>query len=406
MLLDDKQKRMLDGASGEPARVAMNMLNALGEIYGADRLIPIKSAHLAGLSLKSHGVAGMEWAEDMALKGAKMSVPTTMNVVGVDRSRDLGLPNDWTEHQLRIQKAYEDMGAFGTSSCVPYYYSFLPRYGEHIAWAESSAVVFTNSVIGARDNREGGPSAWASGITGYTPNYGFHLDENRRGDLLFKLKIKPECIADYGAIGNYVGKIVGENLPVFDGFESPTTEDLVYLGAAMASAGGVAMFHAVGITPEAPDLATAFRGKKYETIELTEKELCQGYDNLTSAKSREVDYVALGCPHLSLNQVRRIADLLRGKKIKEGVTFWAHTNMAVKGMAKELGYLKTIEEAGGILTQDLCTVLSIPEALGFKTLATHSAKMAFYGAGGNGLNVWYGSEEDCIEAAITGKWSR
>lgn len=404
MYLNDEQKRMLNGEKGEPAQVAMEMLYALGEIYGAEKMIPIKSAHCAGLSLKSHGIAGMKWVEDMAAKGAKMVVPTTMNVIGVDRSRDLGLPKDWVEPQMRIQKGYEAMGCYGTSSCVPYYYSFLPKFGEHIAWAESSAVVFTNSIIGARDNREGGPSAWAAGITGYTPYYGLHLDENRTGDILFKVECKLNGIADYGALGNYVGKIVGEKIPVFEGLGNPTTEELVYFGAALASAGGVALFHAIGLTPEAPDKETIFKGKKYDTVVLGEKELAKGYDNLTSGNSRDVDYVALGCPHCSLNQVREIAEMVNGKKVADGVTFWVHTNIPIKQMAVEMGYAKMIEDAGGVLTQDLCTILSNPEVLGFKTLATHSPKMAFYAPGGNGLDVWYGSTQQCVNAALTGRW--
>ena len=388
MFLTDEQKRMRDGERGEPVQVAMDMLCALGEIYGAEKLIPVKSAHCAGLSLKSHGIAGMKWAEDMAAKGARVVVPTTMNVIGVDRSRDLGLPKDWTEHQLRIEKAYEDMGCFGTSSCVPYYYSFLPKFGEHIAWAESSAVVFTNSVLGARDNREGGPSAWAAGITGFTPYYGLHLDENRTGDILFKVTVPLNGIADYGAVGSYVGKLTGEKIPVFDGLGHPSTEELVYFGAALASSGGVALFHAIGITPEAPDLETVFRGKKYEVVELGAKELEQGYANLTSGKSRDVDFVALGCPHCSLAQVAELAKMLEGKHVKEGVTMWIHTNMAVKAMAEQLGYRKMIEDAGAVLTQDLCVVLSNPEALGFNTLATHSPKMSFYSPGVNSLQTW------------------
>ena len=157
MRLTDQQKRMLDGELGEPVQTAMEMLKALGDIYGAEELIPIKSAHCAGLSLKSHGIAGMEWVEDMARKGARVVVPTTMNVIGVDRSRDLGLPPEWVEPQLRIQRGYEAMGCYGTSSCVPYYYSFLPRFGEHIAWAESSAVVFTNSVTTGKAGPARGP---------------------------------------------------------------------------------------------------------------------------------------------------------------------------------------------------------------------------------------------------------
>jgi predicted aconitase len=404
MILTDVQKRMRDGELGEPVQEAMEMLCTLGEIYGADKLIPVKSAHCAGLSLKSHGIAGMKWVESMAGKGAKVVVPTTMNVIGVDRSHDYGFPKDWIENQVRIEKGYEAMGCFGTSSCVPYYYSFLPRLGEHIAWAESSAVVYTNSVIGARDNREGGPSAWAAAITGFTPNYDLHLDENRKGDVLFKVTAELNGIADYGAIGNYVGKMIGEKIPVFEDLGHPTTQELVYFGAALASAGGVALFHAIGLTPEAPNLEAAFGDKKYEVIELSKKELQQGYANLTSGKSRDVDFVALGCPHCSLGQVSGIAEMLKGKKVKDGVTMWIHTNIAVKAMAKELGILKIIEDAGAVLTQDLCVVLSIPEALGFKVLATHSPKMAFYAPGGNGLDVWYGNEEKCVQAALTGHW--
>lgn len=404
MLLTDIEKGMLRGEQGEPVKVAMEILVALGEIYGADKLIPVKSAHCAGLSLKSHGTAGMEWAEDMAKKGGKVRIPTTMNVVGIDRSRDLKLPKEWVSHQQRIEDAYEAMGCYGTSSCVPYYYGFLPQKGEHVAWAESSAVVFVNSVLGARDNREGGPSAWAAGITGLTPNYGLHLDENRIGDTLFDVQVNIKSITDYGALGNYVGKLTGEKIPVFANLGHPTTDELVYFGSALASAGGVALFHAIGITPEAPTLEDAFKGRKYETVVITEKELAQGYKNLNSAKSRDVDYVALGCPHFSLNQIKEVSDLLMGKHVKDGVTLWIHTNMAIKAMAKQFGYMDIIEEAGGILTQDLCTILGTPESLGVHTLATNSPKMAFYAPGSNGFDVWYGDEYKCIQAALTGKW--
>jgi predicted aconitase len=404
MYLTDKQKRMLAGEYGEPVRIAMEMLNALGEVYGAEKMIPVRKAHCAGLSLKSHGIAGMEWAEDMVRKGAKVVIPTTMNVIGVDRSRDLKLPSKWVENQMRIQRAYEAMGCIGTSSCVPYYFSFLPHFGEHIAWAESSAVVFVNSVLGARDNREGGPSAWAAGITGLTPFYGLHLDRNRRGDILFKVNVELKDLADYGALGNYVGSMIGEKIPVFEHLGQPTTEQMVYFGAALASAGGVAMYHILGLTPEAQDIKGVFGGKKYETVELGKEELEQGYINLNNSKRRDVDYVALGCPHCSLNQIRDIAKMLDGKRVKEGVTLWIHTNIPIKQMAINFGYAKIIEDAGGIITQDLCTILGDPEDLGFKTLATHSAKMAFYAPGNNGFDVWYGSEEQCIKAALTGRW--
>jgi len=273
MKLTDEENRILDGHKGEPYKMAMEMLVALGEIYGAERMIPVQSAHCAGLSLKSHGIAGCEWAEDMAKAGARVCVPTTMNVVGVDRSRDLGLPRDWSTNQMRIERAYECMGCYGTSSCVPYYTGFVPRFGESIAWAESSAVVFTNSVLGARDNREGGPSALAAGLLGRTPLYGLHLDENRKGDFLFNVESALKDVSDFGALGAYVGRKVGTGIPVFDGLRNPHIEDLVYLGSALASSGSVAMFHAVGITPEAPTVAAAVGSRKVESVLITDKEI-------------------------------------------------------------------------------------------------------------------------------------
>lgn len=404
MKLTDEEKRILDGSKGKPYAMAMEMLTALGEIYGAEKFVPVGSAHCAGLSLKSHGIAGAEWAEDMAKDGARVCVPTTMNVVGVDRSRDLGLPKDWSFNQLRIENAYEGMGCYGTSSCVPYYQGFVPRLGENIAWAESSAVVFTNSVLGARDNREGGPSALAAGLLGRTPLYGLHLDANRKGKYLFTVKAKLQDLSDYGALGSYVGRIVGTDIPVFDGLDHPAIEELVYLGAALASSGSVAMFHAVGVTPEAPTLAAALGPNKPENILITDKEIAEGKRLLTSAKDTRVDFVACGCPHFSLRQIREVAGLLAGRKVSKDVTFWIHTNVALKAVATQLGYAKVIEEAGAVLTQDLCVVLSVPEALGFKTLATNSPKMAFYAPGGNQLMTWYGSLRQCVEAAVTGVW--
>jgi predicted aconitase len=404
MKLTDEEKRILDGQQGEPYKMAMEMLVALGEIYGAEKMIPIKSAHCAGLSLKSHGIAGAEWAEDMAKAGARVCVPTTMNVVGCDRSRDLGLPEDWTKNQMRIEQAYECMGCYGTSSCVPYYHGFVPRLGEHLAWAESSAVVFTNSVLGARDNREGGPSALAGGLVGRTPCYGLHLDENRKGTFLFTVVAELKDFSDYGAMGAYVGRMVGTGIPVFDGIRHPAMEDLVYLGSALASSGSVAMFHMVGVTPEAPTVESALGGNKVENILITDKEIAEGRRLLTSAKDTKVDYVAIGCPHYSLSQIKEVAMLLQGKKVHKDVTMWIHTNVAIKAIAAQLGYQKIIEDAGAILTQDLCTVLSCPEALGFKTLATNSAKMAFYAPGGNQLPTWYGNVRQVVKAAITGKW--
>ncbi len=405
MKLDDADKRILDGAEGPTYRMAMEMLVGLGKIYGAEKLIPVRSAHVAGLSLRSHGVAGMEWIEETAAAGARVKVPTTLNVIGVDRSRDLGLPKDWCDKQLRIGLGYERTGCYGVSSCTPYFYGFVPQFREHIAWAESSAVVFTNSALGARDNREGGPSAFAAALIGKTPYYGFHLDENRRAQIKFRVTAPIKDLADIGAMGAYVGSVIGTNNPAFDGLHRMSMEEHCYLGAALASSGGVALYHVLGQTPDALALGERVLAPGWQEVELGPKELQAGYERLTSNKNRVVDYVALGCPHLTLNQVAEIAAYLEGKKINKDVTCWVHVNTAVKGMAKQLGYMQAIEKAGAVLTQDLCTILSIPEALGFKSLATNSAKMAFYAPGSNKLQTWFGSMKHCIDAAVSGKWA-
>lgn len=405
MKLDDGDKRILDGADGPTYRTAMEMLVGLGKIYGAEKLIPVQSAHVAGLSLRSHGVAGMEWIEETAAAGARVRVPTTLNVIGVDRSRDLGLPKDWCEKQLRIGQGYERTGCFGTSSCTPYFYGFVPRYKEHIAWAESSAVVFTNSALGARDNREGGPSAFAAALIGKTPYYGFHIDENRLAHITFRITTPLRDLADIGALGAYVGSLIGAKTPAFAGMHRMSMEEHCYLGAALASSGGVAMYHVLGQTPDALALGDKVLARGCEEAEFGARELQMGYERLTSNTDRAVDYVALGCPHLTLNQVAAIAAYIDGKKIHKDVTCWIHVNTAVKGMAKQLGYMRTIEKSGAVLTQDLCTILSIPEALGFKSLATNSAKMAFYAPGSNKLKTWFGSMAQCLDTAISGKWS-
>ena len=404
MKLTDEEKRMLDGEMGKPAAIAMNMLVSLGEIYGAERMAPIRSAHIAGLSLKSHGQSGMLWAEDMANMGAKVSVTTTGNVIGVDRSRDLGMPAEWVEHQMRIEAAYEKMGMLGTSTCTPYFCGFVPKRGEIVAWAESSAVVYANSVLGARDNREGGPSALAAAIAGRTPYCGYHLDENRKGDILFKVNAKIEDMADFGALGNAIGKTIGEKIPVFENLGNPSIEDLAAFGAALASSGGVALYHALGITPEAVSKEAVFGNKKYDTVEVGWKEIEQGYANMNSGKNRDIDFVVIGCPHCTVRQLVEIANLLDGKKISDGVMMWVQVNAATKAMAKQLGYLGVIEKAGVTVTQDLCAVLAVPEALGATTAATNSAKFAFYGPGANQVGIWYGNVRKCVNAALNGRW--
>jgi hypothetical protein len=406
MKLNDDEKKILDGGQGAPARQAMEMLRAIGEIYDAEKLIAISSAHIAGLSYKSHGDAGMEYVENLAASGAKINIPTTLNVIGVDRLQQpaLGLPAEWASHQWRIGRAYEKMGCFGTFSCTPYYTGFVPRLGEHVAWAESSAIIFINSVLGARDNREGGPTALASALTGKTPFYGLHLDKNRKGTLHVKVTTELKRDSDYGALGAYVAKRVGPGIPVFDGLRPVYLDQFVDLGAALASSGAAGMFHIIGVTPEAPDLKAAFgTADAPEIIETGEKEIEEGYSQLTSWEGGQVEYVATGCPHLNLRRLAEVALLLQGRKVCSGVRFWVHTSAAIRALAQQIGLIDILEKAGATVTQDLCTVLGNPEALGIKTLVTNSAKMAFYAPGSNDMKVKYASLEQCVEAAVQGR---
>lgn len=408
MYLTTEEEKMLRGEYGEPIRKAMEILTALGDINNAERLIEIKSAHIAGLSYKTHGDAGLKYAEDMVKAHASVRVLTTLNVLGVDRVRwrKMGLPEDWSKKQLKILKAYEKMGCIASCSCTPYYHGIIPRFREHIAWAESSAVVFANSFLGARDNREGGISALASALTGRTPLYGYHIKENRYGDYLIEVNVEIEGVHDFSALGYFVGKLVGNAVPVFQGLpKDAPIECWVALGAALASSGAVAIYHAIGVTPEAPTVEEAFGGEKpKDRIEIGMEEIKRAYEELTSANDDKVDYVAIGCPHCSLRQIKEVAELLRGKKVHKDTRLWVHTSWPIRALTEKLGYVRIIEKAGGIVTSDMCTVLGCVEALNLNTAATNSAKLAFYAPGSNKLKVWFGSVKECVNAAIKGKW--
>ena len=406
MYLSDEEKRMLDGEYGYGPQIGMKILLAVSKVFDAEKLIPVRHAHVAGTAFKTFGKVGVEWLEDLADKGAKVCIPTTLNCIGVDRSTDLGFPQDKFDWQMRLSDAYKRMGCTPIHTCTPYWCGYVPRLGEHIAWSESSAVVYANSVLGACDNREGAQSSFASGLTGRTPYYGMHIPENRRGQVLVKILDKPDGYAEYSAIGAYVGDRITEKIAVYDGFENPSNEELSTLGAAMACTGGVPMFHAVGYTPEAPTAEAAFGGRKdFDVIEITRKEIEEGFRIVTRSKSREVDLVLLGCPQLTIQQVREIAEKMEGKRKKDGVAVWLQTNAFVKGMAEQLGYKQTIERFGAVMTQDACTCLSYPELAGYKTMAANSAKVCFYTPGSNGMDVWCGSTDKCIETAITGHWA-
>jgi predicted aconitase len=372
MYLTKEQEKMLNGEYGEVVERQMRLLVRLGEIYKADKMIEISSAQVAGVSYKSIGDPGLEFLEDIATKGAKVRVVTTLNPAGMDMEnwKELGFPKDFAEKQIRIMKAFEEMGIILSATCTPYLVGNLPRFREHIAWSESSAVAFANSVIGARTNREGGPSALAAAICGVTPNYGFHLDENRKPNVLIKVDAKLEFNSDFGALGYHVGKIVQNKVPYFVGIKNADTDNLKALGAAMAASGAVGLYHVENITPEAHLMET----KHLEKIEVGEKEIKEAYEKLNTGN--EPDIVVIGCPHASLKEIIYIAKKVKGKRLKRPL--WICTSRITKDAARRMGLEKIIEDAGGKIVADTCMVVSPIEQMGFKTTAVDSGKAANY----------------------------
>ena len=348
------------------------LLVRLGDIYNADRMIPVGSVQVAGVSFKSIGEPGLDFLEDIASKKVKAKVLTYLNPAGMDMEnwRELGFSPDFAEKQIKIMDAFKEMGIATVATCTPYLAGNLPRYGEHIAWSESSAVSFANSVIGARTNREGGPSALASSLCGLTPNYGLHIDNNRKPEVSIKVNADLEFNSDFGALGYHIGKLVKNEIPYFTGIKNADTDQLKALGAAMAASGAVALYHVDGLTPE----ASLMDARGLEKIEVGKEELNGASDELNSGEN--IDIVILGCPHSSLKEISMLSEKLKGKKLKKPL--WVCTSRIMKDLADSMGLTRAIKEAGGRLVADTCMVVSPIEDMGYKTTGVNSGKAAFY----------------------------
>jgi predicted aconitase len=394
MYLTKEEEKMLDGECGEVTERLFRLLVRLGDIYGADKMIPVGSVQVAGVSYKSIGDPGLEFLEDMALKDAKVKVLTYLNPAGMDLEnwKEYGFPKDFAKNQLRIMDAFKKMGIVVTSTCTPYLAGNLPRFREHIAWSESSAVSFSNSVIGARTNREGGPSALAAAICGVTPNYGLHLWENRQPTVKTDVDVDLDFNSDFGALGYYVGKQVKNKIPYFTGIKNANTDQLKALGAAMAASGAVALYHIENLTPEA-DLVEK---KGLETISVGKKELKETYTKLNSGK--DPDIVILGCPHASLREISQLAEKVKDKKLKKPV--WICTSRMMKEASDRMGFTGIIEKAGGHVVGDTCMVVSPIEQMGYKTTGVNSGKAANYLPGFCKQNVVFANIDDLVEAQL------
>ena len=398
MHLSSKEQALLAGEKGPAAQKAMRILETLGRIYGAARMIPVNSVQISGVSYANLGEAGLAWLSEMAEGGGRAQVLTTLNPAGMDIENyaALGIDENFAQKQRRVLAAFEKMGVVSTCSCTPYLFGNLPRYGEHIAWAESSAVCFANSVLGARTNREGGPSALAASLTGCTPAYGYHLDENRQPSHHVLVEAQIAHNPDFGALGKAIGDRLqaekGVRVPYISGIRQASLENLKSLCASIATFGGVALFHIPGITPEAGDDPPA--GEK---LIISPRDLDQARETLTSASAEEVDFVSLGCPHLSLREIQRASELLNGHHVKK--EFWLTTSRPIKGMADRMGYTAVIEAAGVKFATDTCCVVA-PIKGRFKALATDSAKACYYACAKNDFKTRLLTFDEVVKEAL------
>jgi predicted aconitase len=401
--LTAEQTDMLAGEAGPGMQKAMEIVVALGKIYGAADLIPVASVQVAGVSYKNLGDAGLEFLQAWAAQGARARVSATLNPAGMDLLawRELGFTERFASRQQSVIAAYTQLGVRPVCTCTPYLVGHLPEFGQHVAWAESSAVTYANSVLGARTNREGGPSALAAAITGLTARYGLHLDSNRRATMVVDVQTPVRSEADLGALGYLVGRRVKNGVPYFRHARSLERQlghsDLKALGAAMAASGAVALFHIEGLTPEAEATDVIAPNSDFLVVE----SLAPGYAAL-NGPAEDVDLVSVGCPHASLAEIEAVASYLQGRQVKAAL--WITTARATREMATSAGLVSRIEAAGGRVVADTCMVVAPVADLGFRTLATNSAKMALYAPSYSGLSVRYGSTEQCLDAAISGKW--
>jgi len=396
------QRALLDGKHGPGARQAMEILAVLAELADAERFVAVESAQVAGVSYANIREPGLLFLEEWAAAGARASVPAYMNPCGMDtrRWRELGISDKFAEKQNRIIAALSRMGIRATLTCTPYEAMPPPSPGTHLAWSESSAVSCGNSLFAARTNREGGPSALAAAICGITPLSGLHLDEKRAPTHRIDVRCPLEGESDFGALGIFVGRRVGDGVPYFTGLAGgslPRRSCLKALAAAMAASGAVALFHIEGVTPEAETHAEAAA----RLASITINDLAPAYARLCGTPG-PVDLVAIGCPHASLDELSAVAVLVRGQVLK--TRLWITTSQVIARRARDAGIALIIENAGGAVLSDMCLVVAPVGELGISRVVVNSAKSAYYLRSKPNLDVGFGSLEQCIDAALSGVW--
>jgi predicted aconitase len=414
--LSDRDRAMLDGEHGPAPQLAMSILVRMADVYEAEALMDISQAHID--STIYLGDATLEFAERLASLGAKVAVPTSLNVSGVDECgwKDWAVKPEWAAKAARQMLAYERMGAVPMWTCAPYQTHMRPIFGQQIAWGESNAISFANSVIGARTERYPDLLDICCAITGRVPAIGLHLTEHRAGEMLIRLSDVPQALqADdqfFAVLGHLVGQLAGERIPVIDGIcVTPTEDQLKAFAAAAASSGRVALFHMVGVTPEAPTLDAAFQENaalesSAATVDVTVADLRAARRELTTADGRELDMVILGSPHFSLAEFRLLAPLVAGKHAHPRVQLLITSSRLMREAAEREGVLAPIEAFGARITLDTCILASPMLPPEIQTLMTNSAKYAYYAPSLLNTRVTFGSLADCVTSAIEGRVTR
>jgi predicted aconitase len=408
--LDERDERLLAGAEGQAARLAMRLVVRMAEIAGAERLIDVRSAHIDGCLY--HGQASLDFAERLVEGGARVAVPTTLNVGSLDLLHPELYRGDpeTARRARRLMDLYEDMGCRPTWTCAPYQLpEQRPAFGEHVAWAESNAIVFANSVLGARTDRYGDFIDICAAITGRVGDAGLHRDEARRGRSVFRLRGIPVRLLGedvlYPVLGHLVGSRAGTSVPVIEGLPADASEDrLKALGAAAASSGSVALFHAVGVTPEAPTLEAALHGEEPDRVEdVTPAAVAAARDSLTTATGDRLAAVSVGTPHFSVSEFERLVALLDGARVADGVECYVSTGRDVLAEVERRGWAGTIREAGVRVVVDTCTYVTPILANRDGVVMTNSGKWAYYAPGNLGVDVAFGSLEECVRSAVSGR---
>ena len=391
MHLTREEERVYEGEDGWANQICMKILVRLGELFDATRLIPISSAHISGISYKTLGDAPVEFLEALSTAAGKVNARATLNPQGFDGEYlSQRLDADLRRKQLNILEQFEKMGFTRSLTCTPYYIE-EPSQDSHLAWAESSAVVYANSVLGTWTNREGGPSAVAAAMIGKTPDYGMHKAENRQPQVSIMLDTQLRNETEFGALGNCLGKILEYKIPIIHGLKDFSREDLKQLGASLASTGMVNMFRLH---------SDSMKTEKLEKITIENEDIRRSVESLSTASKSKPDLIFVGCPHCSLNEIKKVAHIIDDRKMKSRKELWICTSRFIKGKARN--YVQKIEKSGAHVISDTCAVVTWTEKLGIKTIMTNSAKTAYYAPTLNKAETILAPLKECLNTALEG----